>query len=385
MNNKNLIQFTTTSIQTPSITGYEKSFIELICQEMQKLGYDRVFVDKAGNAVGEINGTMSGKTILLDAHADTVNVQEADWTMDPFSGTIINGRLYGRGAVDTKGNLAAMIYGAAKVDRSKIRGSIIVSATVSEEVMEGGSIRTVIEETNPDFVVIGEATELNLNRGGRGRAEIVIETTGKSAHSSSPEVGICAVHEMVKLIEATDKRPLVTHSLLGPDSLVLTDIISNPYPGSSVIPNRCRATYDRRLLPGEDPEPLVKGLIEFERKNGIECQIYILDSAEETYTGQKMYGEKFFPAWIFPEDHPFIQMSITALRKTKPETQIGAFRFCTNAAYTAGIAGIPTIGYGLGKESEAHIVDESLSIEELILASQGYRDIIEAFLNSSLD
>jgi putative selenium metabolism hydrolase len=294
----------------------------------------------------------------------------------------MNNRLFGRGAVDTKGNLAAMIYAAAKVDRSKINGSIIVSATVSEEVMEGGSIRTVIEETNPDFVVIGEATQLNINRGGRGRAEIVIETTGKSAHSSSPEVGICAVHEMMKFVSAIDKRPLTTHPLLGPDSMVLTDIISYPYPGSSVIPNRCRVTYDRRLLTGESPETVMLQLRNLADETGVGCKISIVESTEETYIGQKMDGKKFFPAWSFPEDHPFIQNAITALRKIKPETQIGAYRFCTNAAYTAGIAGIPTIGYGLGKESEAHTVDESLSLEELILASHGYRDIIEAVLNS---
>ena len=120
-------------------------------------------------------------------------------------------------------------------------------------------------------------------------------------------------------------------------------------------------------------------------ETGVVCKISIVESSEETYTGHKMHGEKFFPAWLFPEEHPFVQNALTALRKTKPDTQIKAYRFCTNAAYTAGIAEIPTIGYGLGKESEAHTVDESLSIEELILASDGYRDIIETVLNSPLD
>ena len=240
---------------------------------MNKLGYDRVWIDNAGNAIGEINGSHPGKTILLDAHADTVGVNPEDWTLDPFSGAIINKRIYGRGAADTKGNLAAMIYGAAKVDRSRLGGKIYVSATVNEEVMEGGSIQSVIAETKPDFVVIGEATELNLNRGGRGRAEIVFETTGKSAHSSSPEAGVCAVHKMMNLIAELEKRPLITHPFLGPDTMVLTDIISFPYPGSSVIPNRCRATYDRRLLPGEEPESLLQGLYDLARKNRIECQM----------------------------------------------------------------------------------------------------------------
>ncbi len=383
MYESNLIQFAQHLIRTPSFTGQENELIKIVILEMNKLGYDRVWIDNAGNAIGEINGSHPGKSILLDAHADTVGVNPVDWTLDPFSGTILNKRIYGRGAADTKGNLAAMIYGAAKVDRSRLGGKIYVSATVNEEVMEGGSIQSVIAETKPDFVVIGEATELNLNRGGRGRAEIVFETTGKSAHSSSPEAGVCAVHKMMNLIAELDKRPLITHPFLGPDTMVLTDIISYPYPGSSVIPNRCRATYDRRLLLGEEPESLLQGLVALARINRIECQMYILDSTEETYTGHKLSGEKFFPAWLFSEDHPLVQNAITALRKTKLETQIGAFRFCTNAAYTAGIAGIPTIGYGLGKESDAHTVDESIALEELIMASEGYRDIIETVLKPS--
>ena len=108
-----------------------------------------------------------------------------------------------------------------------------------------------------------------------------------------------------------------------------------------------------------------------------------MDSTEETYTGHKLFGKKFFPAWLISEDHPLVQNAITALRITKLETQIRAFRFCTNAAYTAGIARIPTIGYGLGKESDAHTVDESISLDELIMASEGYRDIIETVLKPS--
>jgi acetylornithine deacetylase/succinyl-diaminopimelate desuccinylase-like protein len=112
--------------------------------------------------------------------------------------------IYGRGAADMKGALAAMIYAASATDRTRLAGRIAVSATVLEEVMEGISLETVIAAVKPDFVVIGEATELNLNRGGRGRAEIHLETIGKPAHSSSPQLGVNAVHEMIKLIAAAE-------------------------------------------------------------------------------------------------------------------------------------------------------------------------------------
>ncbi|MHB8134357.1 MAG: M20/M25/M40 family metallo-hydrolase, partial [Anaerolineaceae bacterium] len=210
MNNNNLIQFTQKSVQTTSLTGQERTFIQLVSNEMNVLGFDRVWIDDAGTVIGEINGISPGKTILLDAHADTVSVNPEDWTFEPFSGIIHQDRIYGRGVADTKGNLAAMLYAAAKVDRKKISGKIFVSATVNEEVFEGGSLRVVIDQTQPDYVIIGEATNLNLNRGGRGRAEIIVETLGQSAHSSSPEVGVCAVHNMIRLINSIETQQMKT-------------------------------------------------------------------------------------------------------------------------------------------------------------------------------
>jgi putative selenium metabolism hydrolase len=383
MNYKDLTQFAQNCIQIPSITGQEKEFIQFLIHEMEGLGYDRTWVDKAGNAVGEIKGTLPGKNILLDAHADTVTVKSDDWSVNPFSGIIKDDRLYGRGTADTKGNLAAMIYGAAAVDRSKLHGSIFVSATVNEEVVEGGSIQTVVEQVNPDYVIIGEATQLNINRGGRGRAEILVETIGRSAHSSSPEIGVCAVHYMLCLITEIDSQPPKQHPVLGPGSMVLTDIVSEPYPGHSVIPNRCKVTFDRRLLVDETVQSLKSDLEIIAQAAGIPCTIQLKEGTETTYTGHPIGGFKFYPAWLFAEDHPLVQAAFSSLQAIQPAAQLNTFRFCTNGAYTAGIAGIPTIGYGLGQESDAHTVDESIFLADLHSAAEGYRVMVEGILNQT--
>jgi putative selenium metabolism hydrolase len=381
MQNSDLLQFTQDCIRIPSPPGEEGSMVERVIDEMRKLGYDSVRIDKAGNAIGVIEGKHPGQRILLDAHVDTVGVSAPDWSVDPFGGEIRLGRLFGRGSADTKGNLAAMMYAAARVDRSKLAGSVIVSASVSEEVMEGGSLQTVIAENSPDFVVIGEATELQVSRGGRGRAEIVIETMGQSAHSSSPEAGACAVRAMMRMSAAIDELPVRMDPVLGPGPMVLTDIISSPYPGHSVIPNRCRATFDRRLLPGETIESVIGELENCAIANNIVCRISVLDGLETTYSGLEMQGKKFFPAWILDEDHYLVQSALGGLRGLNPDTRLRAFRFCTNAAYSAGVLGIPTIGYGLGKETDAHTNDESISIDDLNQAAMGYQAIIEAVLN----
>jgi acetylornithine deacetylase/succinyl-diaminopimelate desuccinylase-like protein len=105
--------------------------------------------------------------MLLDAHCDTVSIAAGSrWTRDPYAAEIDGDGLYGRGAADMKGALAATVHTAASVDRSRLAGRVAVSATVMEEVMEGASLRMVMEAVTPDYVVIGEATDLNLNRDG---------------------------------------------------------------------------------------------------------------------------------------------------------------------------------------------------------------------------
>ena len=239
-------------------------------------------------------------------------------------------------------------------------------------------LEKVIDFVKPDYVVVGEATRLSIDRGGRGRAEIHLTSFGKSAHSSSPQAGRCAVTDMLGLVDAIAKRPRATHPVLGSSSMVLTDIISKPYPGHSVIPYRCHVTYDRRLLVGESDSSVMEELKAMCTIEGARYEASIAVLEEKTCTGHTFRGKKFFPAWILPEDHPFVTASIQGLKSVGIEAQLGAYRFCTNATYSAGHAGIPSIGFGIGREEDAHTVDESISIEELYAAEKGYQGIVYA-------
>ncbi|MCC6985643.1 MAG: M20/M25/M40 family metallo-hydrolase, partial [Anaerolineales bacterium] len=255
MDIESLIEFTQRIVRQPSMSGEEGAVTRLVVDEMNALGFDKVWVDKYGSAVGMMRGAQAGKTLLFDAHTDTVGIAPGSvWTRSPFGAEVTDTHMYGRGVMDMKGSLAAMIHATASVDKSKLAGTILISASVMEEVYEGGALKAVMDETKPDYVVIGEATQLNLARGGRGRAEIHIETIGKPSHSSSPQLGINAIHLMTKVIAEIEKIKVKEHPLMGQGIFALTDIISEPYPAYSVIPARCKATYDRRLLPGETPE-----------------------------------------------------------------------------------------------------------------------------------
>lgn len=377
----NMIAFAQALVRLPSLSGDEAAAAARVAEEMRSVGFDQVTTDANGSVVGIIHGNSPGKTILLDAHTDTVGVAAGvDWRTDPFGGIVEGDALIGRGAADMKGALAAMVYAAAAVDRTMLRGRVVVSATTLEEVLEGVTLGTVMQAVQPDFVVIGEATDLNLNRGGRGRAEVHLETIGAPAHSSSPQLGHNAVLDMIQVIAAVEQLDLPSHPLMGPAIMALTDIISDPYPGYSVIPSRCRVTYDRRLLPGETPDDVLAAITTLPVAQGMKLSAAIAQGEHAAYTGALLQSPKFFPAWVFREDDWFVRAVLDGLNGVGLQPRVGAYRFCTNAAYSAGIAGVPTVGFGPAGEGDAHVVDERVSLAQLQAAARGYAGIIAAVL-----
>jgi acetylornithine deacetylase/succinyl-diaminopimelate desuccinylase-like protein len=185
---------------------------------------------------------------------------------------------------------------------------------------------------------------------------------------------------MLCVVAAVERLPMQIDSFLGPGILALTDIISDPYPAYSVIPSRCRVTYDRRLLPGETERDVLAAITGLPEGVGIELRAVIAQGEHITYTGAVLRGPKFLPAFLFPEEDSFVQAAARGLRSAGLDPQINAYRFCTNAAYSAGVAGVPTIGFGPGREEDAHVVDERIAVADLVAAERGYRGIIEAAL-----
>ena len=238
MDTGKLIGFAQSLVQCPSLSCEEGAVAELVRAEMEELGFDRVTLDENGSVIGILEAGGGDQTLLLDAHTDTVDVTGGvSWQRDPFSGLVSDGFLHGRGSADMKGALAAMVYGAASMDRSRLSGRVVVCASPMEEVLEGVALEAVMKAFPPDFVVIGEATDLNLARGGRGRAEIHLEAVGVPTHSSAPHLGRNAVLDMIAVIQGVERIDLPNNSLMGPAILALTEISSVPYPANSVIPS----------------------------------------------------------------------------------------------------------------------------------------------------
>lgn len=376
-------------IQAKSYSGGEEVVVERIKKVFNELGFDDFYVDEYGNIVGHIKGNKPGKKVLFDAHIDTVEVSDpSKWTVEPFAAEIKDGKIYGRGASDMKGALAAMICGVAsfaEATKKDFAGEVYVAGVVHEECFEGVAARKISERVKPDYVVIGEASECNLKIGQRGRAEIVVETYGKPAHSANPQKGINAVYKASKLIDRVREMEMTYDEELGNGILELVDIKSSPYPGASVVPDYCKITYDRRLLVGESKESVLKpvlDLIEEMKKEDPEfdAKAFYAKGTEKCYTGETISDERFFPGWKYSKEEDFVKNSFNSLVESGLNPVITYYSFCTNGSHYAGEAGIKTIGFGPSRENLAHTIDEYIEIEQLTKATVGYEAITKALL-----
>ena len=365
-------------VRVKSLAGQEGDVAQVVIAAMRSLGYDEVDVDSLGNVVGTLKpSSVSGprSSVLFDSHIDTVEAA-GQWRKDPFGGEISEGKIWGRGTSDMKGALAASLCAAAFAKQDgALQNTVHVSASVNEEQIEGLAFADVLQVYKPDFVVICESTQLKLNIDGRGRAELFITAEGVPAHASTPQLGVNALKQMSKLVLALEQLKPPVDAELGKGILEPTEIISRPYPSVSVLPDQCRIRCDRRLLVGETEREMLDPI------NNVIAQLHQADATFKahaeidtetitTYTGQTRIGKKIQPAWKMPSDSVIVQRARTALGDLF--TQFGYYSFCTNAARSAGILNIPTIGYGPGDETTAHIADEYIALDQLWGAAEGY-------------
>ncbi|HNX02020.1 MAG TPA: YgeY family selenium metabolism-linked hydrolase, partial [Candidatus Cloacimonadota bacterium] len=217
-------QFLCDLVRTPSFSGKERDVIQVIKKEMEKVGFDEVRIDGLGNVIGRIgNGP---KVIAFDAHIDTVYPGDlTQWSFDPFTPKIEDGKLWGRGSVDQKGGMASMAYAGKMIKELGLNDkyTVLFTGTVMEEDCDGLCWQYLIneEKIHPELVVITEPTNMNIYRGHRGRMEILVDIRGVSCHGSAPERGDNAIYKISRIaleIEKLHER-LHTDPFLGKGSV----------------------------------------------------------------------------------------------------------------------------------------------------------------------
>ncbi len=367
-----VISFAQEIIRINSLSGEEKAVAVAIRAKMQALDYDDVKIDPYGNVIGARAGKHPGPRILFDSHMDVVEVQDPDkWTIPPFSGAIKDGKIWGRGASDMKGPLAAAVVTLGLVPREEIHGTLIVSTSVHEEKHEGAALSKVMEATKPDFVVICEPNGACLGIGQKGRAGITVDVSGIPAHSSVPHLGDNAILKATEVMHRLDKMPLPKDEILGDAIMVLIDGISHPYPSRSTIPVSFFMHYDRRLVQNETEES-VMALIREGLKDLKDWTVDYQHIKLPTYTGLEMDEIDFHPAWVIDVKSPWVERAKKGLLCGGIQPQFGTAKFCTNGSYSAGFAKVPTIIFGPSSGMLAHCRDEHIEITELLEGAAGY-------------
>ncbi len=377
-------------VACPSLSGQEQGVADILKGYLKENGFTAPENDRYGDLVAGVAGSRPGIRLLFDGHMDTVPAKNAeDWTTPPFEPVIREGKLFGRGTSDMKGAVAAFAVAAAQYLREKGRdfaGELWFAGVVQEECFEGVCAREVAKRVRPDLVIIGEASEGNLKLSQRGRAEIVLETFGVPCHSANPQKGVNAATAMCALIHEIMKLPVTRDPrMVGDGILVLTDIKSDPYPGASVVPHYCRATFDRRLLVGETRESVLKpiqAIIEAQKRLDptLNARVSYPMGSAVCATGETVEAERFFAPWWFAADERVLRVK-AAMEERGLAPAITGYSFCTNGSYYAGEAGIPTFGFGPSREDLAHTVDEHIALKDLYDAVDGYLAALRALLD----
>jgi len=381
-----VIAFAKRLMQTPSLSGQEQDIVNLIIREMERLTYDEVFTDDMGNVVGIIKGSGQGENIMFNGHMDHVDPGRLEaWDYEPYGGTIAEGYLHGRGACDMKGAIASQVYAAALIKNLGLthRGDIIVTCVVQEEPAEALGTAYLCDVAfaergiKIDFVVLGEPSDLKLMLGHKGRVELEVTTVGRTSHGSTPWRGINAVYKMLPVISKVQDLDsnLPTHELVGKSSIALTIISCSPG-RLSVIPDLCTVCLDRRLTPDETVEQALAQIETILKDIGKEDpdfggSVRIRELEEMSYTGMKTLVHKGMPPWLIPPDHPKVWQTRTALSELGYKPEYGYWDFATDGSHTAGVLGIPTIGYGPGEEGLAHTPQERISLDSLVQSVTG--------------
>jgi len=374
-----LVEFAQSLIRIKSYSGEEGPIVESIAQRMMALGYDEVTIDAMGNVVGRIGA--GGSAILFDSHVDTVAVNDAEqWQIPPLSGTIVDGRLHGRGSVDMKSAAAASIYaGALAKQRGLAEGkTIYVSCTVFEEDCDGENLKHLFRELEikPDSVVICEPSNNRIALGHKGKAQIAITTQGVSAHGAAPDQGVNAIYEMAEIIQRVEQTNQALSRTTGPRGTLVLSRIASTSASLNAVPSACEIYLDRRMVPGESAAAI---RAEMERLIAGKRATWAIGTLHRTsWTGLPIVYDPFHLAWQIDLNHDLTQACIAAYRDHfGDEPRDFAFwDFSTNAV-TPVSQGIPTIGFGPGDSRLAHMRDESCPVQQIVDACAFYMHLMQ--------
>jgi succinyl-diaminopimelate desuccinylase len=361
--------------QSVNPPGNEAAAAEVMARAARDAGLEamiRPVGEERANAVVRLRGTGTGSapTLVYCGHLDTVPPGDVPWDRDPFGGEVIDGRIYGRGAADMKGGLAAMLAALMALRGASLQlpGDIVLAALAGEAVDWLGA-RHFLADGGIDgagWLVVGEPTNLDLVIGHRGVLWVEATVLGRAAHGSSPATAVNAIAHMAELIRCIDEREPAgpPHPLMPPGSWSVNTIAGGTR--TNFIAGTCRATLDVRTVPGQTDLDVIETLrsaaaAAADHRPGLRAEFRVIES---------------HPPVTTDPDHPLIRAAsgIVEAATGAPRT-VRAVGYYSDAAVLQEQTGVPTLIFGPGDESLGHPVNESVAQSALVAASRFYASL----------
>ncbi len=374
---KDMTKFLRELVRIPGESCDEAGHIKRIADEMNKVGFDKVEIDPMGNVLGYMG---TGSTLIaFDAHIDNVGIgNRSNWEFDPYEGYETETEIGGRGTSDQLGGLVSSVYGAKIMKDLGLltdKYTVLVTGTVQEEDCDGLCWQYIINEdkVKPEFVVITEPTDGHIYRGQRGRMEIRVEVQGVSCHGSAPERGDNAIYKMGDILQEVralnDK--LLDNDFLGKGTLAVSEIFFTS-PSRCAVSDMCAISIDRRLTDGETFESALQEIRDLPTVQKYQAEVSMYKYDRPSYTGLVYPTDCYFPTWVIPSDHPTTEAMVKAYKGMYGEPVVDKWTFSTNGVSIMGRYGIPCIGFGPGKEAQAHAPNEHTWKEDLVKCAAVY-------------
>ena len=373
---KELVRIPSVNPYDDASDGGEREIAEFIASILADMDL-KVFMQRVKHNRRNVIGVMKGRnkgSIMLNAHLDTVGVNGMD--SDPFTPTVKNGRLYGRGSCDTKSSAASMIATIKwLIEENKEPEKSVVFAGVVDEEFRSIGTKALIKEYVTDGAIVGEPTGGKIAIAHKGYAWIEIKTSGKAAHGSVPEAGVDAIEKTGKIVTALSHLNRTfrgEHPLLGKSTLHMSRI--NGGSEWAIIPDGCTLQIERRILPGESGSTAMA-----------EVRSILSELAGEDKDirakARLVFEQK--PAEMAVDD-PFIRHMFDAYRKCfVQEAELTGLPYWTDASLLINDAGIPTCIYGPGNIKLAHSASEYVSLDDVAKSVAFYHEAVRCFCDNS--
>ena len=382
-----VVDFAQQLVRKPSPSLQERDIADLVRQQMGLIGYDKIIQGDSGNIVGIMFGREPEPTVLLNCHMDTVSPAEQDqWSNEPFSGQIKDGKLYGCGASDCKGGLAAHIFAGALLKRSllPLNGNLIVAATVAEEQGASVGVRHLIERTlpelelSPTYAILGEPTELGLYYGHDGWVEMDVKVEGKN---------VFEVDDAAKTIfEEFNYRIKRIDDYGGPEALA----VKSPLYESCDGLRRATIEVNHRFNDSQRPDVVIEqikhqAVLAVQKIGNIAVDVAIRKEIQKMYTGTTTMIRKVTNAWSIDPFCPLMEKSRHVLEASDCQVRPGKWNLGRVGMATAGGVltkdyKIPAIGYGPGNEEVIHGPDEYVEVDKIVEAVYGTAVIVHSLI-----